>query len=207
MPVPPVTGVILAGGLSRRLGRDKATLRLKGKPLALWVAEALKPVVQELWLATNQPLEHAGLEIPLVTDLLPSQGPLGGLLTALFYSRTPWVLAASVDSPLVAPAVLTAILARASKTSRPAVVCHSARGLEAFPGLFHVRLQPRLEDYLKSERRLRPFVAACRPEVVPPEETGRLDPAGLSFLNCNTPAELAAVAALLHREQGDQGDG
>ncbi len=197
MPALAVTGVILAGGLSRRLGRDKATLRVQGQPLAQWVAQALRPWVQELWLVTNHPLEHAGLELPLVTDLLPAQGPLGGVLTGLFFSRTPWVLAASVDSPLLAPALLGALLTRAARTSRPAVVCHSSRGLEALPALFHVRLRPRLEGYLRSERRLRPFVAACRPEVVPPEETARLDPEGLSFRNCNTPGELAAVSWII----------
>lgn len=197
MSIPSLTGVILAGGLSRRLGQDKARLCLGGQPLALRVAAALKPFVAELWLVTNQPLWHLGLGLPLLLDLLPSQGPLGGLRTALFFSSSPWVLAVSVDAPLVAPAVLAALSARAQASRRPAVVCHSSRGMEVFPGLFHTRLGPRLETYLKEERRLRPFVAGCRPEVISPEETLRLDPAGLSFLNCNTPEELAKAAELL----------
>jgi molybdopterin-guanine dinucleotide biosynthesis protein A len=203
MPVAGValTGVILAGGLSRRLGRDKATLQLHGRPLARWVAAALQPLVRELWLVTNQPLEHRVLDLPMLTDLLPSRGPLGGLLTALFFSRTPWVLAASVDSPLLSTDLLAALAHRAARTSRPAVVCHSPRGLEVFPGLFHVRLRPRLEDYLQRERRLRPFVAACRPEVLPPAETARWDARGVSFLNLNTPAELAAVARMAQAGQ------
>ncbi len=201
---PSLTGVILAGGLSRRLGRDKAALRLHGKPLARWVAEALSPLVAEMWLVTNQPLEHLSLELPLLVDLRPARGPLGGLLTALVFSRTPWVLAASVDSPLLVPALLAALAERAARTARPAVVCQSSRGLEVFPGLFHVRLRTHLEDYLLRERRLRPFVTACRPEVLPPEETVRRDPGGLSFLNCNTPAELAEAARLSGGPRGGE---
>ncbi|MCL6621470.1 MAG: molybdenum cofactor guanylyltransferase [Syntrophobacterales bacterium] len=197
MSAPPVTGIILAGGLGRRLGQDKATLPFRGRPLALHVAAALRPWAHEVWLLTNQPLGHAALGLPLMLDLRPFQGPLGGLLTALTFSPTPWVLAAAVDCPLLQPALLEALCRGAGATPRPAVVSESARGLEALPGLFHVRLRPRLEEYLaRGERRLRPFITACRPEVLPREETRRLDPGGLSFVNVNTPAEVAAARRL-----------
>ncbi len=198
----PVTGAILAGGLGRRLGQDKATLPFQGRPLALQVASALRPWVQEVWLLTNQPLLHAGLGLPLMLDLYPFQGPLGGLLTALAFSPTPWVLATAVDSPLLQPPLLEALQRRGGTTPRPAVVAESPRGLEALPGLFHVRLRPRLEDYLaRGERRLRPFVTACRPEVLPREETRTLDPEGLSFLNVNTLEEAAAAGLRLRQPQ------
>src|SRR4030042_222729 len=116
-PVPEATrftGAILAGGFSRRLGQDKAALQLGGKPLALWVHEALAPLVGDCWLITNQPLAHLAFGLPLMTDLRPCQGPAGGLLTALFSARTPWVLAAAVDNPFLAPALLTALAARTS---------------------------------------------------------------------------------------------
>ena len=119
---PRLTGAILAGGFSRRLGQDKPALQLGGKPLALWVSEALAPLVTISWLITNQPLAHLSFGLPLLTDLQPFQGPAGGLLTALFYARTPWVLAAAVDNPFLAPALLAALAARASRTARPAVV-------------------------------------------------------------------------------------
>ncbi|MEJ5330439.1 MAG: molybdenum cofactor guanylyltransferase [Desulfobaccales bacterium] len=202
MSSPPVTGVILAGGLGRRLGQDKATLPFQGKPLALQVTQALSPWVQELWLLTNQPLLHVRLGLPLVLDLFPFQGPLGGLLTALAFSPTPWVLAAAVDNPLLQPPLLAAVVQRAATTPRPVVVTESPRGLEALPGLFHVRLRPRLEDYLaRGERRLRPFIMACRPEILPREVTGKLDPEGLSFLNLNTLAEAAAAGLRCRRPE------
>ena len=120
-----LTGAILAGGFSRRLGQDKAALQLGGKPLALWVSEALAPLVTSCWLITNQPLAHQSFGLPLMTDLRPFQGPAGGLITALFSARTPWVLAAAVDNPFLAPALLAELAARVSRTSRPAVVCRS----------------------------------------------------------------------------------
>lgn len=195
---PQVTGAILAGGNSRRLGQDKGPLLLGGKTLTRWVAEALAPVVGDCWLITNHPGPHLALGLPLVTDLWPFQGPAGGLRTALFYSRTPWVLAAAVDNPFLAPELLAGLTARLAGTSRPAVVCQSASGLEPFPGLFHVRLLPSLTEFLKSQRRASLFVSKCRPLVIGPEEVMRLDPEGRSFFNLNTPEDLerAATASL-----------
>ena len=141
------------------------------------MAEALTPVAPQSWLITNHPLTHLALGLPLVTDLCPFQGPAGGLLTALFYRDDSWVLAA-VDNPFLAPALITTMAARVRATSRPAVVCQSPWGLEPFPGLYHVRLLPKLAAFLQSERRATRFLSVCRPEIVPPEEVKGLDPDG-----------------------------
>jgi len=199
-----LTGAILAGGYSRRLGRDKALLPLLGKPLARWVAEALAPAAPQCWLITNHPQTHLALGLPLVTDLCPFQGPAGGLLTALFYSRTPWVLAAAVDNPFLAPELVAELAARAG-TSRPAVVCQSPSGLEPFPGLYHVRLLPQLTSFLQSDRRTTRFLSVCRPEVIPPEAVAGLDPDGRSFFNLNSPEDLGRATDWLASGAGGAG--
>jgi molybdopterin-guanine dinucleotide biosynthesis protein A len=178
------------------LGQDKARLNLAGKPLALWVAEQLAFLVTELWLVTNTPLGHADLGLPILSDLVPDQGPLGGLRTALFYSNTPWVLAASVDNPFLPAEVLAALVGRAGKTRRAAVVCASEKGLEPFPGLYHVRLLERLADYLHERRHVRPFLEQVRPEVLP------LDASQASlFFNLNTPEDLSRAEEWLVQRQ------
>jgi len=193
-----MSGAILAGGMSRRLGQDKASLLVAGKPLARWVAEALAPWVTECWLLTNQPQAHLSLGLPLITDLRPFQGPLGGLETALFHARTPLVLAAAVDAPFLAPPLLAALTARAAKGVRTAVVCHSSRGLQPFPGVYAVRLLARLTAFLHDNgRQVRRFLEECRPQALAQEEVARLDPEGRSFLNLNTPEDLSRAAARL----------
>ena len=194
---PHLTGAILAGGFSRRLGRDKVALPLGGKPPALWVHQALAPLVAGCWLITNQPLAHLVFGLPLLTDLRPFQGPAGGLLTALFFARTPWVLAAAVDNPFLAPALLAELAARASRTSRPAVICRSPRGLEPFPGVYAVRLLPALQDFLQADRRPTRFLEVCRPQILSEAEVLALDPEGQSFFNLNTPRDLNRAEAWL----------
>ncbi|MBM4302006.1 MAG: molybdenum cofactor guanylyltransferase [Deltaproteobacteria bacterium] len=195
--LPHLTGAILAGGFSRRLGQDKAARQLGGKPLALWVNEALAPLVASCWLITNQPLVHLAFGLPLMTDLRPFQGPAGGLLTALFFARTPWVLAAAVDNPFLAPALLAELATRASRTSRPAVVCRSPRGLEPFPGVYAVRLLPALQAFLRADRRPTRFLEACQPQILSETEVLALDPEGRSFFNLNTPRDLNRAEAWL----------
>jgi molybdenum cofactor guanylyltransferase len=194
---PRLTGAILAGGFSRRLGQDKAARQLGGKPLALWVNEALAPLVAGCWLITNHPLAHLALGLPLLTDLRPFLGPAGGLLTALFFARTPWVLAAAVDNPFLAPALLAELAARASRPSRPAVVCRSPWGLEPFPGIYAVRLLPALQTFLQTDRRPTLFLESCRPQIIPEREVLALDPEGRSFFNLNTPRDLRRAEAWL----------
>jgi len=191
------TGAILAGGFSRRLGQDKAVLRLGGKPLALRAAFALAPLVKTCWLVTNHPLAHLNLGLPLITDLRPFTGPAGGLLTALFYARTPWVLVAAVDNPFLAPTLLAKLAACSARTSRNAVVCRSPRGLEPFPGVYAVRLLPALRDFLQTDRSPTRFLKTFRPQIISESEVLALDPECRSFFNLNTPQELAQAEAWL----------
>jgi molybdopterin-guanine dinucleotide biosynthesis protein A len=186
-----LTGAILAGGFSRRLGQDKAALRLNGLPLALRVDAALAPLAATRWLITNQPLAHLVFGLPLVTDLRPFQGPAGGLATALFYARTPWVLVAAVDNPFLVPALLAELVGRTGRTSRPIIVCRSSRGLEPFPGVYAVRLLPILQDFLQTDRSLTRFIEKCRPQILAETEVHVLDPDEHSFFNLNTPEDLA----------------
>jgi molybdopterin-guanine dinucleotide biosynthesis protein A len=194
----PITGAILAGGLSRRLGQDKPSLLLGGRPLALWVAQALAPWVEACWLVTNQPQAHLSLGLPLVTDLRPWQGPLGGLETALFYARTPLVLATAADAPFPAPSLLATLASRAAQGVKTALVCHTSRGMQPFPGIYAVRLLPRLTAFLnEGGRHVKGFLDQCRPLVLPQEQVERLDPEGRSFMNLNTPEDLQAAIRLL----------
>ena len=204
---PEVTGAILAGGCSRRLGQDKVTLRLEGQPLARWVAGALRPAVAELWLVTNHPLAHLCLGLPLVTDLVPFLGPVGGLATALFYARTPWVLLASADAPFLNADLAAALAGAAGRLSRPALVCRSARGLEPFPGLYAARLLPRVQDFLQQNQSFMAFLERVRPQVWEAETWRAFDPEGASFFNLNEPDDLARLegrAAALGQNQGKQ---
>ena len=104
-------GVILAGGVATRMGRDKALVELAGRPMVEWVAEAVRSVTTDI-LVLGRSGELAGLEC--VPDDHPARrGPLAGLATALRLADGRPVLLVAVDQPWVRVDTLTALLDRA----------------------------------------------------------------------------------------------
>jgi len=121
-----VCGVILAGGESRRMGRDKALLPWRGRPVIAHVASALREVASELLLSTNDLSRFAFLSIRSVADRYPGQGPLAGLHAAMVATDCPLLLVAACDMPRIRPCFLRRMIASAE--GYDAVVPHDARG-------------------------------------------------------------------------------
>lgn len=99
-----VTGLILAGGLGRRMGgRDKGLQPFRGKPMAAWAIERLAPQVDVLLINANQNLEaYAAFGYPVVPDRIAGfAGPLAGLHTGLLACETPLLVTAPCDSPFL----------------------------------------------------------------------------------------------------------
>lgn len=114
-----VTGVILAGGLGRRMGGiDKGLQDLRGRPMAAWVVERLAPQVDELLINANQNGErYAAFGYPVVADRIAGfAGPLAGLHSALSTASHPLIATAPCDSPFL-PADLVARLSAALATA------------------------------------------------------------------------------------------
>lgn len=99
-----ITGVMLAGGQGRRMGGvDKGLVALRGRPMASWVLERLRPQVDELIINANQNVErYAEFGYPVFPDEIDGfAGPLAGLHTALSHARHPLVATAPCDSPFL----------------------------------------------------------------------------------------------------------
>lgn len=106
-----VTGVILAGGVSRRLGyRNKAQLELLGKSVIEYVVEALSKVTENICLITNSQEEYATLGLPMFGDILPGSGSVGGIYTGLKVSETHHNLVIACDMPFVKPHLLSMLI-------------------------------------------------------------------------------------------------
>ncbi len=101
-----VTGVILAGGKSRRMGRDKAFLPFGKGVLIERVIEVVRAVTDDLLLITNTPEQYQRFGLPMVSDVIPEAGSLGGIYTGLVHAKTPYSLALACDMPFVKPAFL-----------------------------------------------------------------------------------------------------
>jgi len=94
------TGIILAGGKSSRMGEDKGLVLLNGKPMIQYVVEALKEVVSDISIISNNESYHK-FGIPVYSDIIKDKGPVGGIYTGLYYSTTELNFCISCDVPMI----------------------------------------------------------------------------------------------------------
>jgi molybdopterin-guanine dinucleotide biosynthesis protein A len=194
-PAPSaITGVVLAGGLGRRMsadgqGTDKGLVAFRGRPLVQHAIERLRPQVARLLINANRHAEvYRGFGAEVVGDALPDfAGPLAGLLAGMAAAGTPWVVTVPCDSPFV-PADLVARLATAAAAcGAPVAVARSDGREQPVFLLAATHLRGGLADYLAQGRRridgwYQPLSAAV---VDFPDAT--------AFRNINTLAELQAL--------------
>lgn len=196
---PP--GLVLAGGRSRRMGRDKTGVLLGGKPLILHVVERLTPQTETLAVAGPPALE-ALTGLAAIPDARPGfAGPLSGLLAGLRHARRglareTHVLTAPADTPFLPPDLAGRLAEKAGP--RP-VVARSLGRAHPVCALWPVDLAETLDRWLDAGHnpRLTAFLDETGFETVdfPPVETpvGALDP----FLNVNSPQDLEAARTFL----------
>jgi molybdopterin-guanine dinucleotide biosynthesis protein A len=187
-----VLGVILAGGLSRRMGGgDKALAPLHGKPVLAHVIERLAPQVDGLVLNANgDPARWAAFGLAVVPDGVPGfPGPLAGLLAAMDWAagRYGWIATAACDSPFL-PRDLVARLRGAGG----AAVAASGGRRHPVAGLFPVALRGELAAFIAGGGRRAGDWADRSGAVAVDFDASPVDP----FFNVNTPEELAVAEGL-----------
>jgi molybdopterin-guanine dinucleotide biosynthesis protein A len=203
-----VTGVILAGGQSRRMGGgDKGLLDLAGQPMLAHVVERLAPQVGRIVVNANgDPARFARFALPVVADSVPDfPGPLAGVLAGMRWSRTHapaarWIATAAGDAPLLPRDLVQRC--RAALRERPGAIAlaQSAGELHPVIGLWPVALADDLETQLRAGVRKVLAWTDCHgtvPVSFPFVDLGgrSLDP----FYNANTPDELEDLRAVLAR--------
>lgn len=97
--------MILAGGKSSRMGRDKGLIEWKNKPWVLHVINAVEPLCSEIFIATNAE-EYSTFGYHILKDKKKGQGPMEGLVNSFNYCSTPYLLVLSCDIPLIDTSVL-----------------------------------------------------------------------------------------------------
>jgi molybdopterin-guanine dinucleotide biosynthesis protein A len=137
------TGVVLAGGRSSRMGRDKALIPYEGRTLLERALDILEPQVQEL-LVIGDPAKYGHVGPFVVADDIPGVGPLGGIVTAMRYASHDRLLVLACDMPHV-PAGLFTFLKLGLDADRSAFVPSCDGRIEPLAAAYHRRCRPRFE--------------------------------------------------------------
>jgi molybdopterin-guanine dinucleotide biosynthesis protein A len=179
--------VILAGGLSSRMGRDKATLPAGDGTLIEHLARRLAPVVDETIIAGGS--LAASLEgVRIVADHQSGLGPLAGMLAGFRAAKERYVWVVGCDLPDVEPAL--GGLLRALAGDYDAVVPHAGEEPEGVCALYVRELAPRIEALLEAgERSIKSLLDRSLVRYLSPDELRTVDPELRSFRNINSPAD------------------
>jgi len=187
-----VTGLVLAGGASRRMGRNKAFLELRGRPLIEIVIAQMAQVCAEVLVVVSDPQPYLRLGVPLVEDRFRGVGVLGGLHAGLSAASHELTVAVGCDMPFLQPPLLRAFIGWAE--GYDVVVLRQGEGVEPLHGVYRRSCLPPLEEAIRAgERRIISFFPRVRVRHVTAEEVAPFDPELRAFRNINTPEEWAQV--------------
>ncbi len=185
----PATAVVLAGGASERMGRDKALLPFRGGTLIEHIVAQLEPHFGEILISTNSPARYAFLGKKAVVDQLPDQGPMMGVASALAVSSHDWNFFVPCDTPFVPIEVVLDLLRRARGGDGALPVQRDGRWEPLF-AVYHRRLRPQMEAALAhGERRIARLFPKFDLRFVALAE-------GQTLLDVDTPEDFALLPEL-----------
>jgi len=178
----PATAVILAGGQSRRMGRDKSLMPVGGQPLIARIAAQLEKPFAERLVSSNDPGKYAFLGLPVIPDQVPGQGPLMGILSSLEAAREDRILAVACDIPVLDLAFIGELMALSGTVDVVMPVSAGGR-LEPLFAVYRKSAIPAARAALAEGRRrvvdVLPGLSVARPAM----------PAGW-YCNLNTPEDV-----------------
>jgi FdhD protein len=190
--IPGVTGVILAGGESRRMGCDKSLLPIAGARFIERIYRQMAALFDEVIIVTNSPGLYEELPCRKVPDLYPVKGSLAGIHSGLSHARSDRIFVVACDMPFLSAEVIRRLCARSEAAD--VIIPRSERGVEPLHALYDTRCLPAVEELLDAgEKKIVRFFPQVRVCEVPPTAFADCDPDGRSFRNINTPQEYFAL--------------
>ncbi len=194
-----MTGVLVAGGKSRRMGRDKRLLELGGQTLLQRSLSVLQSLFDEVLIALAEPLPQlTGQGYRVVMDRIPNCATLGGLYTGLSSASHPRIFAVGCDMPFLNPAVIRRLAERGAQVD--VAMPTLATGLQPMHAVYSKACLPHLERMAKAqELKVQGLseVPDLTVRLVSEKDFLDVDPQLLSFFNINTPADLEFARKLL----------
>ena len=189
-----ITGLVLAGGASRRMGRNKAFLELDGRPLIQVVVERMARACAEVLIVAGDAQPYAGLGVPVVEDRFRGVGVLGGLHAGLEAASHDLVLAVGCDMPFLDPSLLRAFAGWAEGFD--VAILRRGEQVEPLHAAYRRTCLPAMEVAIRDHRRrIISFFPHVRVRYVTPAEVTCFDSDLRSFRNVNTPQEWEMARA------------
>lgn len=206
-----ISVAILAGGQSRRMGRDKALLRVGSSTLLEIVAERVKPLGTELFVVASARAAYEELGFRVVPDLCPGSGSLGGIYTALTASRSDRCLVVGCDMPFLNRTLLHYMCSLPFDYDVLVPVLGGERSdqgrertFETLHAIYARTALPTIERRVRAGTfKIADLLGDVRTREITEATVRRFDPELRSFFNANTPDDFALVEQILEHGQNE----
>jgi molybdenum cofactor guanylyltransferase len=187
----PCAGIILAGGLNRRMaGRNKALLPIAGQTILNRLVTLFRAFFDPILIVTNQPRDYLDEGVILVTDLVDFRSSLAGIYSGLFYSPRPHAFIAGCDMPFLKQELLELML-KNFEARWDVVVPVTAEGFQPLSAIYSRRcLEPIANQLAEGKLKVSHFYSQVRTKKIPEFNLRQVDPELKSFFNINTPEDL-----------------
>lgn len=196
------SGIILAGGRSSRIGRDKGLLALGGIVLGQRTVDFLKDIFNEIIFVTNQPQSVPWADgLVVVQDEVPFQGPLGGISAGLQVSEYSLNFVVATDMPFLSRPLIYYLMNRTKEAD--IVVPKLSGGFEPLHAVYSKNCLPAIVDHLRrGDNRMVSFYEDVEVACVGESELRKYDPELLSFFNVNTWEDYEKAQDIFQQREG-----
>lgn len=189
--ITDVTGVLLAGGKSRRMGEDKRFILVGQQTLFERSCAVLCELFEQVCVVIAQDSPEFQAEVPVVRDLIPDFGSLGGLYTGLRLAKTQHIFLAACDMPFLNPDVIRHMVGL--KDQVDIVISRWATRLQPTHAVYGRDCLPVIEEMINlHNRKIHSMIGhpALRVRLIAEREIKQIDRDGRSMFNINTPSDL-----------------
>lgn len=187
----PVSGIILAGGLSKRFsGQNKAFLKIQGQKIIDSIYNLFKDTFEEIILVSNDPVQYLDWDLLIITDHYPHRSSLTGIHAGLFAAGNPFAFFVACDTPFIKKEILDCLLARI-QNQLDIIIPQTDKGLEPLFAVYSKRCLKPIEQQLKDQRfKIQKFFNKVKMLKIPQSELIKHDPNLISFFNINHPKDF-----------------
>ncbi len=188
-----ISGIILSGGKSKRMGQNKAFIKINGIPIIQRIYNLFKKLFEEIIIVTNEKELFLNFDAKIYSDIIPQKGALGGLYTGLFFSSFKYSFCVACDMPFLSESLITFLLNKI-EDDLDVIVPQTEDGFHPLHAIYSKRcVEPIKKIIDENKYKIIDLYPLVNVKIVNEKEFLFLDPKKESLLNINTPEELELI--------------
>ncbi len=188
-----VTGIILSGGKSIRMGQNKAFIKINGVPIIQRIHDLFRKLFKEIIIVTNDKDLFLNFDAKIYADIIPQKGALGGLYTGLFYSYFEYSFCVACDMPFLNESLITFLINKI-EDGIDVIVPKTEDGFHPLHAVYSKKCVDPIKRIIDENRyKIIDLYPLVNVKIVNEKEFLFLDPKKESLININTPEELELI--------------